>query len=222
MASPGNRFRHILLVLGLITGLAGATCSHHGLSTGTGGAHGGGGVIGSGGSGGNPGTVIHGDGIAPMAGGGVVGPSGAIDSQPADGADQIDAQPGGFAAESACLTLGSCDCMANPDCAPIAESCWCPTECGVVCTCGGGRYWGCAPAGLATCAGARDRLAKLCPDVAGGVTQLCESSSGECIAKCLNDFTSCHDIECAFCTVCPGCASIYHRCFDECRDATRG
>jgi hypothetical protein len=250
MARADDRFRLIRFAIGLLASLALAACSQRALSGGRGGAHGGGGMSGtggsggdftvtvqgdgepptagggvlgsSGGSGGKPDTAIQADGIAPMAGGGVIGPSSTIDSQPADVAEKPDAEPDVSATGSACPTLGSCECMANSDCAPLAESCWCPTECGVVCKCGGGRYWGCAPVGLATCASASDRLAKLCPDLAAAVTRLCESSPSECIANCLNEITSCDALQCMFVTVAPGCSGLYRRCINACMLASRG
>jgi hypothetical protein len=47
-----------------------------------------------------------------------------------------------------CTALDLCQCQQRPDCQPITESCSCPyPACGSgSCFCGGGRFWGCAPA----------------------------------------------------------------------------
>ena len=60
------------------------------------------------------------------------------------------------------------------------------------------------------------QVAKLCPDVAAAVTHLCTSSPVECIAKCLNEVTSCSDLACTICTTC-ACGDAFSRCFDDCR-----
>jgi len=121
-----------------------------------------------------------------------------------------------------CSSLGPCECLRSSGCAPIAEACWCPTECGMVCTCGGGRFVGCVPYGLSSCESASERVAKLCPDIAVPVTNLCASSSSECIAKCLDEVTSCSDLECALCSTCSGCDDTFSRCYQDCWLMMRG
>jgi hypothetical protein len=201
-----------------------------------GGVIGSGGVSGSGGSGGNSTVTFHGDGIAPMSGGGVVGPGGGggafgVDVAPVgrdapleramtDTSGPPDVPASAIDSAAGCSSLGSCDCIATRGCAPIAEGCWCPTECGIVCGCGGGRYVGCTAVGLQTCTGASDRVAKLCPDIAAGVAHLCTSSPVECITKCLDEVSSCADLACTLCTTC-ACGDAFSLCFDDCRQALR-
>jgi hypothetical protein len=158
---------------------------------------------------------------------------GAIDlpAEPVDGhqdgpTGQTDGSTDGVVAGldggAGCSSLGPCECLESSGCAPIAEACWCPTECGMVCTCGGGRFVGCVPRGLSTCESASERVAKLCPDIAVPVTNLCASSSSECIAKCLDEVTSCSDLECALCSTCSGCDDTFSRCYQDCWLMMRG
>jgi hypothetical protein len=122
----------------------------------------------------------------------------------------------------ACSSLDECACFKTSGCAAIAEPCWCPAACGVQCFCGGGRYFGCVPSGLSTCAAASDRVGKLCPNLAADVTALCPSSGEECTTKCLNEVTSCDDLMCTTCKDCKCMQDSFGRCLEACMLAMRG
>jgi hypothetical protein len=123
----------------------------------------------------------------------------------------------------ACSSFDECECLEANGCAPIAEPCWCPEACGAICTCGGGRYIGCAPIDRYTCAGASKQVASLCPAVAAEVEALC-SSGAPCAIKCLNEVETCDDVMCTTCKDCKCVQDDYSRCVEECnlqlRDAS--
>jgi hypothetical protein len=134
--------------------------------------------------------------------------------------------PGDAAAETtklACADLDECACRNANGCAPIVQLCYCPfPQCGNgACICGGGKFIGCAPVSLGTCATARSRVAALCPELAGtGFDNLCASSSdGGCITKCLNQVSSCGDILCSFGLTCDRVADPYTMCMSACKSA---
>jgi len=123
----------------------------------------------------------------------------------------IDAQP------PSCVGLDECACAANSACAPIAEPCYCPNACdpGISCFCGGGRFIGCAPAGLSGCAAAAARVAPFCPNPTA-VPSLCGRDSPECATKCLNEATSCVDVSCSICAGCFCAEDAFSVCYDAC------
>lgn len=118
----------------------------------------------------------------------------------------------------ACVELDECTCLNTKGCSPIAETCYCPTQCtSAVCSCGGGRFLGCAPQALGTCAAARDRVAALCPALKGAVFDgLCKRTDSLCVTKCLNAVASCGDIACSMCEGCDCAGDAFSRCQAEC------
>jgi hypothetical protein len=122
-------------------------------------------------------------------------------------------------AKLACVDLDECTCQAQSGCGAVTESCYCPfPKCGSgACICGGGRFLGCVPSGLATCASARDRVAGLCPQLAGtSFDKLCDQADTRCTVKCLAEVGSCADIFCGFCTTCDCMADPYSACVANC------
>jgi hypothetical protein len=118
----------------------------------------------------------------------------------------------------ACVGLDECSCLATKGCAPIAESCYCPTQCtGAVCVCGGGRFLGCAPTDLNTCTAAKARVGSLCPQLKGATWDgLCQQSDSACVTKCLDEVTSCGDLSCSMCEACDCASDAFMRCRGAC------
>jgi hypothetical protein len=120
-----------------------------------------------------------------------------------------------------CVGLDECTCWKTNGCASISEACYCPfPTCSTngACVCGGGRFIGCAPASLTTCATAQARVSTLCPSLKGtNYSGLCQQTASVCITKCLNEVTSCGDIACSACDLC-GCAGDrFSACVAACK-----
>jgi hypothetical protein len=128
---------------------------------------------------------------------------------------------GADAGKLACVGLDECACLASPDCAYIAEpACYCPQCTPQTCKCAGGKYVGCAPAGLQTCAAAKSRVAGMCPQLAGAsLDALCSATDSLCVTKCLNEVTACGDITCSLCQACDCASDAFMRCRGECQKA---
>jgi hypothetical protein len=122
------------------------------------------------------------------------------------------------ASKLACVNLDECSCLTANGCSPIAESCYCPSQCnGSVCKCGGGKSVGCAPVDLSTCANAKARVGTLCPKLSGATFDgLCSQTNTLCITKCLNDVTSCSDVGCTFCEACDCATDNFLTCVGKC------
>jgi hypothetical protein len=122
-----------------------------------------------------------------------------------------------------CAGFDECTCVAANGCAVITNTCYCPYDrClqGGACGCGGGKFLGCAPVQLGTCAAAKARVAGLCPDISGATfDDLCQQSDAGCITKCLNDVTSCGDVRCSFCEICDCAGDAFATCRSKCRSA---
>jgi hypothetical protein len=140
------------------------------------------------------------------------------DAGPPDAIDAAVEKP-----QATCTNLDACACMKSDACAPITETCYCPyPQCGSngACICGGGKYLGCAPAGLATCAGAKAQVAALCPTLKGTTfDSLCAQANSACITKCLGDVTSCSDVFCSFCEACDCAGDSFSQCVASCTSA---
>jgi hypothetical protein len=124
----------------------------------------------------------------------------------------------------ACVGLDECACHATSGCRAIAgPPCYCPPpECTptVLCACGGGKFIGCAPANLATCADAKARVAGLCPSLNGPTfDSLCDQSDSACITECLNEVTSCSDVYCTFCEACDCATDPFMSCRGKCNSS---
>jgi len=132
------------------------------------------------------------------------------------------------AAQPACIGLDECTCRATSGCGSIAQPCYCPfptCDRSGACVCGGGKFVGCAPTGLGTCAAARDRVASLCPQLSqSSLPSVCDSgqSAPECIIKCLNDVGSCRDVACSFCETCDCAGDAFYTCLGKCRTLLTG
>jgi hypothetical protein len=130
----------------------------------------------------------------------------------------VDAGP-----QATCKDLDECACQRTEGCAPLVESCYCPyPQCGSngACVCGGGKYLGCAPAGLATCSGAKAQLAGLCPTLKGPTFDgLCAGTNSACITKCLGEVNSCSDVSCTFCEACDCVGDRFSLCLGTCTSA---
>jgi hypothetical protein len=124
-------------------------------------------------------------------------------------------------AQADCKSLDECACRNTNGCAPIAEACYCPfPQCGSngACICGGGKYLGCAPVGLATaCSVAKAQVAALCPTLKGPTFDgLCARPDSACVTECLGKVTACSDVSCTFCETC-GCATDrFSQCLASC------
>jgi len=123
-----------------------------------------------------------------------------------------------------CVGLDACSCFKSDGCASISEACYCPfPTCSTngACVCGGGRFIGCAPASLTTCAAAQARVSTLCPSLKGtNYSGLCQQTASLCITNCLNEVTSCGDIACSACDLC-GCAGDrFSACVAACKTIT--
>ena len=127
---------------------------------------------------------------------------------------------GGETSPSSCASLGECACFTTSGCAPIAEPCWCPfPQCNssAACVCGGGRFLGCAPPAIATCAGAKARISALCPTLSGPTFDgLCARPSPACVTKCLAEVSSCSDVGCSFCEICDCAGDNFSNCYAQC------
>lgn len=128
---------------------------------------------------------------------------------------------GADAEKSSCAGFDECRCFLANGCSVIAESCYCPyPKCsqGGACVCGGGKFVGCAPVGLGTCAAAKARVAGLCPTLPGPFLDgLCTGTDSACVTKCLNEVTSCDDLSCSSCEACRCAADAFMRCRDACQ-----
>ena len=129
-----------------------------------------------------------------------------------------------------CASLGACECMAASNrCTPVAEACWCPSECNpnIACICGGGRFLGCQPNDLvASCA---EWLTSVQSQCAGEpfvqyIGDLCTTANPICVSSCLanlKNFGQCAEIDCSFCPVCdcapPAAQSPFAACIAACR-----
>ena len=126
----------------------------------------------------------------------------------------------GDAPPASCTGLDECTCLATSACSPIAEACWCPfPQCNpsAACFCGGGRFIGCAPQGISTCAEAKTRVAALCPTLSGPTFDgLCARTSPECVTKCLAEVNSCSDLSCTFCEACDCAGDHFSACYGQC------
>lgn len=121
----------------------------------------------------------------------------------------------------ACVGLTECACRAS-DCHVLSEACYCPfPQCGSgSCFCGGGKFIGCAPVGLDTCAAAKKRLADLCPTLRGNTWKgLCQQSDRPCVTKCLNDVGTCDQAVCSFCEGCDCASDAFTTCVSSCERA---
>ena len=139
------------------------------------------------------------------------------------------ADAGSETSKLACVGLDECTCRATKGCGPIAQSCYCPfPQCDPsnACVCGGGKFVGCAPVALLTCAAARDRVAALCPQLSQTSfhyeCEIHEQVASECITKCLNEVGSCGDIDCSFCDACDCEGDVYYACLGKCQNALDG
>jgi hypothetical protein len=119
----------------------------------------------------------------------------------------------------ACVNLDECSCVAASDCRIISDACYCPfPQCGSgACVCGGGKFIGCAPTNLSSCADAKTRVGTMCPQLKGATfDNLCSQANTACITKCLNDVTSCGDVGCAFCEACDCATDNFLTCVGKC------
>jgi len=134
------------------------------------------------------------------------------------------ASPPDSGGEPVCAGLDECTCGATPGCAGIAGTCYCPfPKCNPLgaCICGGGRFVGCAPQAIATCAGAKTRVAALCPNLKGATFDaVCNQPSPECVTKCLAEVNSCSDVSCSFCDVCDCMGDRFSVCYGQCTALT--
>ena len=90
----------------------------------------------------------------------------------------------------------------------------------MVCKCSGGKFIGCAPAGLGTCADAKARVAGLCPSLHGPTFDgLCAQSDVGCVTKCLDEVVGCGDVYCTFCEACDCATDAFMTCQGKCQDA---
>lgn len=120
-----------------------------------------------------------------------------------------------------CTSLDECSCVSANGCSVIAESCYCPyPKCSQdgACVCGGGKFLGCAPIKVSTCAAAKARVAGMCPSLSGATfASLCAQSESACTTKCLNDVTSCSQVSCSFCEGCGCMADAFQTCLAKCQ-----
>jgi hypothetical protein len=124
----------------------------------------------------------------------------------------------------ACVGLDECACLASNSCAVVSDACYCPfPQCGAgACDCGGGKFIGCAPAGLDTCAAAKSRVASMCPTLKGATFDgLCQQTDTACVTKCLNDVTACGEVGCSFCEACDCFTDPFMKCVSTCRNALK-
>jgi hypothetical protein len=125
-------------------------------------------------------------------------------------------------ASNGCTGLDECACHATSNCTVLSPSCYCPfPQCGSgACVCGGGKFAGCAPANLATCANAKARVASLCPSLSTtALDNLCTQSDTTCATECLNEVSACSDISCSLCTACDCAGDKYMACVSKCKAA---
>ena len=123
------------------------------------------------------------------------------------------------ATKLACVDLDECSCMAANNCRVLSDACYCPfPQCGSgACVCGGGKFLGCAPTNLATCADAKARVGTLCPRLSGATfDNLCSQTNTACTTKCSNDVASCGDVGCAFCEACDCATDNFLTCIGKC------
>jgi hypothetical protein len=146
-----------------------------------------------------------------------------------------------------CAALDECACAQDPGCVPLTTDCWCPpTACGATasCTCEGGRFLGCNPAGAGCstshcallaepslpdgqgcigcadptdCAGATTRLAATCPEIpAPTVDAICGGTIEDCSTFCLGALRTCGSALCALCLDCDCSNDLFVSCVREC------
>ena len=142
-------------------------------------------------------------------------PCGCPTCAPADAGPETKAD----ATKLACVDMDECSCRATDNCRVLSSSCYCPfPQCGSgACVCGGGEFLGCAPTNLATCADAKTRVARLCPNLKGATfDNLCSQTNTACITWCLDDVTSCGDVGCAFCEGCDCATDNFLTCVGKC------
>jgi len=123
-----------------------------------------------------------------------------------------------------CVGLDECACGSTQGCSVIADACYCPfPKCqqGGACVCGGGKFLGCAPAALSTCATAKARVADMCPTLSGATfDNLCQGSDSACVTSCLNQVTACSNIACSTCETCDCAGDAFSACRAKCGSAT--
>jgi hypothetical protein len=125
------------------------------------------------------------------------------------------------AEKMACVGLDECACLRTKGCVAVAESCYCPyPQCDPsgACFCGGGKYLSCAPEQLEECTAAKDRVAKLCPNLSGpSFDGLCKGTDNACVTKCLKEVNACSDISCSMCEACDCASDAFMRCRSTCK-----
>jgi len=123
-----------------------------------------------------------------------------------------------------CVDLDECGCMASDSCTVISDACYCPfPQCGSgSCVCGGGKFIGCAPVALDTCAAAKSRVASMCPTLKGATFDgLCQQTDSACNTECLNKVTTCGEASCTFCEACDCEGDAFMGCVLSCKNALK-
>ena len=151
-----------------------------------------------------------------------------------------------------CAGLDECACSQTPGCVPVTTDCWCPpAACGstTACTCQGGRFLGCNPAGAtcgssqcgllaqpsppddngcircvdpAGCAPAITALASACSALSEASTQwLCGAGQDDCSAFCLGALRTCESAVCALCLDCDCTNDLFDSCVNECESSAQ-
>jgi hypothetical protein len=145
-----------------------------------------------------------------------------------------------------CAGLDECSCAQAPGCVPITTDCWCPpVTCGLsrVCSCQGGRFLGCGPAGKSCrpthcpllgepslpddrgcltcavptdCATAVALLTATCPSLPADIGALCNQDPSVCATFCLGQIRSCENATCGLCSGCACSNDSFTSCMDEC------
>jgi hypothetical protein len=135
---------------------------------------------------------------------------------------------GGAPPTNPCVALGACGCMAASDrCTARTEACYCPTECSpeIVCVCGGGHFLACEDKAATTTNACLSQVARVQQACAAQpfvnyITDLCSARNPTCVASCLENLSSCSEIDCRFCPVCdcapPERANALDTCLQGC------
>jgi hypothetical protein len=148
---------------------------------------------------------------------------GAIRSRSSGDSAVLPSDAGADARALDCAGLDECTCVKANGCSVITDTCYCPfSKClqGGACGCGGGKFLGCAPVHLNTCAAAKARVAGMCPTLSGTTFDgLCQESDSACVTACLNDVTACEDVRCTFCEICDCAGDAFSTCRAKCRSA---